>query len=148
MEALIDVLGPFTHDQPVHCGMWEGWSWWYDTGTDPGVNSGAGVYWHEDERPTQQEREQALAEVRELIAAGRVERPDTAPLELPNGCYYVWTGPLRAAAAFAHQPTEPPSLIWPLAASAIRLVPDRRDMHKRREGSLCGAGDTAASASI
>jgi hypothetical protein len=35
VEAIADVLDPFTGDQPVHFGMWDGWSWWYDTGTDP-----------------------------------------------------------------------------------------------------------------
>lgn len=43
VAALIDVLSPLTGDQRVHCGMWDGWGWWYDTGTDPRENSGAGL---------------------------------------------------------------------------------------------------------
>ena len=43
IEALLDVLGPFTGNQPVHCGMWEGWAWWYDTGADPRTAAGMGV---------------------------------------------------------------------------------------------------------
>ena len=26
LEALVDLLGPST---PVHCGMWDGWGWWW-----------------------------------------------------------------------------------------------------------------------
>ena len=65
--------------------MWEGWGWWCETGTDPS--------------------EEAVPE--------RVEHPDAEPLELPNRRYYLWTGPLRSAAAFSDQTADPPSLVWP-----------------------------------
>jgi hypothetical protein len=116
LEALLDVLGPFTGDQPVHAGMWDGWAWLYDTGTDPRTAPGmaVGVAWSEgDERPAQEELDRALAEARETLVAERVERPDAEPLELPYRCYYLWTGPLRSATAFRHQAQDPPSLIWP-----------------------------------
>jgi hypothetical protein len=116
IEALLDLLGPFTGDQPVHCGMWEGWGWWYDTGADPRTAAGMAVVasWPEgDERPAREEIDRALADARERLAAERVERPDVEPLDLPNRRYYLWTGPLRSATAFRHHPHEPPSLIWP-----------------------------------
>ena len=44
IDALLDVLGSFTGDQPVHSGMWEGWSWWYTNeiaiaGTTPVIDA-------------------------------------------------------------------------------------------------------------
>jgi hypothetical protein len=116
IETLLDVLGPFTGEQPVHCGMWEGWGWWYDTGADPRTagGMGVGVCWPEgDDRPAQPEIDRALANAREELAARRVERPDAEPLDLPHRRYHLWTGPLRSATAFCHQPHDPPSLIWP-----------------------------------
>jgi hypothetical protein len=116
IEALLDVLGPFTGEQPVHAGMWDGWGWWYDTGADPRTNAamGLGVVWPVGEpRPTQGEIDRMLADAREQVAAELVERPDVEPLNLPNRCYYLWTGPLRSVIAFRNQPQTPPSLIWP-----------------------------------
>jgi hypothetical protein len=113
---LLAVLGPFAGEQPVHSGMWDGWSWWYDTGTDPRTadGMGVGVFWAEgDGRPPQEEIDRALAASREKVAAERVECPDAEPLHLPWRRYYLWTGPLRSATAFRHQPHNPPSLIWP-----------------------------------
>ena len=116
IEALLDVLGPFTGDQPVHFGMWEGWGWWYDTGGDPRTAAGMAVSiaWPEgDDRPAQEEIDRALADARDELATEPVERPDVEPLDLPHRRYYLWTGPLRSAMAFRHQPHDPPSLIWP-----------------------------------
>ena len=116
IEALLDVLGPFTGDQPVHTGMWEGWAWWYDTGADPRTAPGmaVGTAWPEGEaRPAQEEIDRALVDAREELAAERVECPDVEPLDLPHRRYYLWTGPLRSATGFRHQPLHPPSLIWP-----------------------------------
>ncbi|WP_028063229.1 hypothetical protein [Solirubrobacter soli] len=31
-DALLDVLAPVTGDQPVHCGLWDGWGWLADAG--------------------------------------------------------------------------------------------------------------------
>jgi hypothetical protein len=126
IEALLDVLGSFTGDQPVHCGMWEGWGWWYDTGADPRTALGmaAPVSWPEGaERPAQEQIDRALAEAREELASERVERPDVEPLDLPHRRYHLWTGPLRSATAFRHQPHEPPSLIWPEDRSWFVGVP-------------------------
>ncbi|MBJ7332445.1 MAG: hypothetical protein JHC95_21295 [Solirubrobacteraceae bacterium] len=111
LDALLGVLGGFTGERPVHCGMWDGWSWWFEPGTDPG--RGAGVYWDEGANPTQEEIDRAVAEAREHFVALCVERPAIAPLALPYRDYYVWTGPLRSATAFRHEPHNPPSLIWP-----------------------------------
>jgi hypothetical protein len=116
IEALLDVLGPFTGHQPVHFGMWEGWSWLYDTGGDPRTPAGMAVSiaWPEgDDRPAQEEIDRALADTREELAAQRVECPDVEPLDLPHRRYCLWTGPLRSAMAFRHEPHNPPSLIWP-----------------------------------
>lgn len=116
IEGLLDVLGPFTGDQPVHSGMWDGWAWWYDSGVDPCTAPGMGVFfaWPEgDDRPAQEEITRALADAREELATERVECPDVEPLDLPHRRYYLWTGPLRSARAFGHQPHAPPSLIWP-----------------------------------
>jgi hypothetical protein len=112
IEALINVLEPFPGDQPAHFGIWEGWGWWYDTGTDPRTAPGMAVVvgWPEgDDRPAQEEIDRALADAREELAAERVERPDVEPLDLPHRRYYLWTGPLRSAMAFRQEP----SLIWP-----------------------------------
>jgi hypothetical protein len=116
IEALLDVLGPVTGDQPVHSGMWEGWGWWYDTGADPRTAPGIAVSiaWLEgDDRPAQKEMARALADAREQLATERVECPDVEPLDLPYRRYYLWTGPLRSAMAFRHQSHNPPSLVWP-----------------------------------
>lgn len=117
IDALLDVLGPFSGGQPVHFGMWDGWGWWYDTGADPRTAPGMDVVtaWPEgDHRPAAQEEiDRALADARERLAAERVEYPDVEPLDLPHRRYYLWAGPLRSATAFRHQPHAPPSLIWP-----------------------------------
>ena len=116
LEVLLDALAALTGRQPVHFGMWEGWAWWYDAGSDPRTASGmsAFVTWPEgDDQPVQEENDGALANAREELAADRVERPDAKPLDLPHRRYYLWTGPLRSAMAFAHEPHNPPSLIWP-----------------------------------
>jgi hypothetical protein len=114
IEALLDTLDRFTGDQPVHFGIWEGWPIWYDTGTVPRAGVAIGVYWSEDDDPpTRDELEQARAEGRELVAPQRVETPDADPLDLVHRRYYLWTGPLRSATAFRHEPHSPPSVIWP-----------------------------------
>lgn len=126
IDALLDVLDPFTGDQPVHSAMWEGWAWWYDTGADPRTAPGiaVGIAWPEGEaRPAQEEIDRALVDAREGLAAERVERPDVEPLDLPYRRYYLWTGPLRSATAFCHQPHDPPSLIWPEDRSWFVGVP-------------------------
>jgi hypothetical protein len=126
LEALLDVLGPFTGDKPVHSGMWEGWGWWYDTGADPRTAPGmqAVIAWPEgDDRSAPEQVDRALADAREQLATERVERPDVEPLELPYRRYYLWTGPLRSATAFRHQPHDPPSLIWPEDRSWFVGVP-------------------------
>jgi hypothetical protein len=114
LDALLDVLVPFTGDQSVHAGIWPGFGWMYETGGDPRANSGVGVFWSPDEpRPTQAEIDRTRAEGIEVVAAGRVERPDAESLDLPHRDYYLWTGPLRSALAFRHETWSLPSLIWP-----------------------------------
>jgi hypothetical protein len=124
LERLLDLLDPFTGKQPVHCGMWDGWHWWYRIGTDPRQGTGVSVYWPVDEpRPPQHELDRRLAEGRELVARTRVETPDAEPLEQPFRNYYLWTGPLRSALAFSHHPHQPPSLVWPEDQSWFISVP-------------------------
>src|SRR4051794_22802238 len=116
VEALLAVLAPFTGDPPVHFGMWDGWGWWYDSGTDPRTADGmaVGMFWDEgDDPPSGAEIDRGLAAAREGLAATRIERPDAEPLDLPNRRYHLWTGPLRSATAFREWPHESPSLIWP-----------------------------------
>ena len=119
LEALLDVLGPFTGEQPVHAGMWDGWGWWYDSGADPRTNAamGLGLAWPVGEpRPTQGEIDRLLADTREHVAAELVERPD---LGRPQASEWVPIPLVDGAAAavsrdrFRHQPQDPPSLIWP-----------------------------------
>ena len=113
-DALLDVLEPFTGDQSVHAGIWPGFGWMYETGGDPRANTGVGVYWSPDEpRPTQEEIDRIRAEGIEAVAAQRVESPDAETLNLPWREYYLWTGPLRSALAFGHEPSSLPSLVWP-----------------------------------
>src|SRR3954447_3584125 len=103
IEAVLDVLDPFTGDQPVHFGMWDGWSWWFGTGTDPRTapGIGVGVSWSQDDAPRPREEiDRSLADAREQLAAERVECPDAEPLDLTYRRYYLWTGPLRSATAF------------------------------------------------
>jgi len=126
LEILLDVLSRFSGEQAVHCGTWEGWGWWYDTGADPrmAAGMGVGVAWPEGaDRPAQEEIDRALATAREELAAERVECPDVEPLDLPYRRYYLWTGPLRSATGFRHQPHDPPSLIWPEDRSWFVGVP-------------------------
>jgi hypothetical protein len=126
IECLLEVLGPFTGDQAVHCGMWEGWGWLYDSGDDPRTAPGmaVGVSWPKGEdRPSQDEIDRTLADAREQLAAVRVERPDVEPLDLPDRRYYLWTGPLRSAMAFGREPQDAPSLIWPEDRSWFVGVP-------------------------
>jgi hypothetical protein len=116
LDALLDVLAPFTGDQPVHSGIWSGWAFMYETGDDPRTAPGmsVGISWSPDgPQPTQEEIDRALADAREEMAAHRVEAPDAEPLVLPHREYYLWTGPLRSALAFRHEASSPPSLIWP-----------------------------------
>jgi hypothetical protein len=116
IEVLLDVLRPLTGHQPMHFGMWDGWSWWYDTGGDPRTAAGMSVSiaWPEgNDRPAQGEIDRALADARGELAAQRVECPDVEPLDLPHRRYYLWTGSLLSAIAFRHEPHNPPSLIWP-----------------------------------
>lgn len=112
LEALIDVLERFTRDRPVHCAMWEGWSWWYARGEDPRTGVVKAV-WAETEEPTQEEVDRAPAGAREYLAVDGVQRPDVAPLDLPERRCFVWTGPLASVTALHHQPQDPPALIWP-----------------------------------
>lgn len=124
IETMVDVLDGFTGEQPVHFGIWDGWSFWYDTGADPRAGLAIGVYWSEDDDPpTKDEIERMRAEGRELFAAEHVESPDAERLDLPSRRYFLWTGPLRSATAFRHEPHNPPSLIWPEDRSWFAGIP-------------------------
>lgn len=113
LGALLDVLEPFTGDQPTHSGMWPGFGYMYETGEDPRANAGVGVVWESgDPTPTREEVERVRAEGVEAVAARCVECPDAESLVLPEREYYLWTGPMRSALAFEHQ-SFPPSLVWP-----------------------------------
>jgi hypothetical protein len=113
LEPVLGALEASTQDQRVHTAMWDGWGWWYETGTTPRP-AGVGVYWDQDgPQPSPNEIERARADARDKVADAMVEYPDAAPLELPERRYYVWTGPLRSATAFHDRLHDPPSLIWP-----------------------------------
>jgi hypothetical protein len=132
LDALLDVLEPFTGDQPVHCGLWEGWGWLYDHGADPARASGMAALVRSPARRSWWDvraRLRARSERAEEKAAGdawlaevRVERPASRPLAHPHRNYYLWTGPLRSVAALRHWP-DPPSLVWPEDRSWFVAVP-------------------------
>jgi hypothetical protein len=123
VDVLVTVLERFTGEQPVHCGMWDGWSWFMPPGRDPG----AGIYIRPRSEPVetfdaetyQYTREQLdrieylRAAARERFEAEGARHPCVEPLRLPHRNYYLWTGPLRSVTAFRHEPHNPPSLVWP-----------------------------------
>lgn len=112
LQPLLDRLDAFTGNQLVCTAIWEGWGWFYETGTTPRPNGG--VYWDQDgPRPSAEELERARAQARREVAEAMVEFPDVTPLELPARRYYTWTGPLQSATAFREWLHSPPSLIWP-----------------------------------
>src|SRR5947207_1081964 len=81
-QSVLDVLDHLSQDQPVHSGMWDGWAWWYPTGSDPRTADGigVGVAWPEGDRPSQDEIDRALADAREQLVGIRVEQLDVEPL--------------------------------------------------------------------
>jgi hypothetical protein len=108
LDPVLETLARFTDGQPVHTAMWDGWDWWYPTGTVPHP-TGIGVFWDPDgPRPSPEELERARAHVRADVARDMVEIPDVAPLDLPHRRYYVWTGPLHSATAFRGSLHAPP----------------------------------------
>jgi hypothetical protein len=116
LDALLDVLEPFSAAQTVHSGIWPGFGWMYDRSEDARAVAGASLSFfgpEEGPRPTQDQLGRRRAEAAEQVAADLVEQPQTAPLELPYREYYLWAGPLRSALAFRQHPYSPPSLIWP-----------------------------------
>jgi hypothetical protein len=115
LDVLVDVLEPFTGVQPVHAGLWTGFSFLYDYGTDPRHSSGIGVLvgWAEDEpRPSEEEIAAAQAEAWDQLAPTLVERPAAPMLLLPHREHHLWTGTLADVAAFRHH-GQAPSLWWP-----------------------------------
>lgn len=116
---LIGALGRFTGDQPVHCGMWDGFGWW----RTPGARSEIGLYWEEGYEPTPEDIESALARGRAWAAAREIPRPAVELLRLPHRDYYLWTGPLDTALAFEGVDADPPSLVWPDDRSWFLGVP-------------------------
>ncbi|GAA4415083.1 hypothetical protein GCM10023169_01100 [Georgenia halophila] len=131
LDALLNVLEPFTGEQAVHCGIWTGWGWMYDHGDDPVTARGMAVLvarrgWRGRVSrwasavvgrfpavPDAMARSRPGAEAEEHLRTVRVERPDAPMLALPHPEYHLWTGPLRSATAFRQWPHDPPSLIWP-----------------------------------
>jgi hypothetical protein len=120
---VLSRLDAVTGDQSVYTAMWDGWGWWYQTGTTPRPG-GVGVFWDEEgPEPSRDEIERARADARDEVARDMVEYPDVAPLDLPNRRYYVWTGPLLSATAFHARLHDPPSLIWPRDRSWFVGIP-------------------------
>lgn len=116
LARVLEVLAPVTGDQPVHCGLWDGWGFLYDHGADPRTAPGTGVVvgWDvDDPRPDPDEIARSLAEGQEELARRRVERPAAEPLRLPHREYVLWTGPLRSALALDGAEAAAPSLVWP-----------------------------------
>lgn len=115
LDVLTAVLASFTGDQPVHAGLWTGFSFLYDHGTDPRDTSGIGVLvgWAEDEPPpSEEEVAAAQAEAWDQLAPTLVERPVAPMLLLPHREYHLWTGTLADVAAFRHH-DQSPNLWWP-----------------------------------
>jgi hypothetical protein len=113
VRRVLDVLAPVTGTQPVHCGLWEGWGFLHDPGTDPRTASGMGTALLMAPGATPGERARAEAEAAAVLAAVRVERPAAERLELPHRAYHLWTGPLRAVLALDAAMHDLPSLVWP-----------------------------------
>lgn len=143
LDALLDVLEPFTGDQRVHCALWEGWGWLYDHGVDPRRAPGMSAFallaesvpwWDVRGRVrARAARRSAQARAEDRLADRRVERPAARPLEHPGRSYYLWTGPLRAVTAL-HDWPDPPSLVWPDDRSWFLSVPEYT-----REAAVAGA---------
>ncbi|SFK14340.1 hypothetical protein [Cellulomonas sp. KH9] len=126
LARLLDALAPATGDQPVHCGLWEGFGFLFDHGADPrhAPGMGVGIGWDPaGPVPDAAEIARARAEGEEAMAARRLERPAAEPLDLPHRAYHLWTGPLRAALALRDLPGDAPSLIWPEDRSWFVGVP-------------------------
>jgi hypothetical protein len=133
LDALLDVLEPFTGDQPVHCGLWEGWGWLYDHGADPARAAGMAALVRSPDRPSwwdvrarlraRSERAEGKAAGDAWLAEVRVERPASRSLVHPHRNDYLWTGPLRSATALRQWPHDPPSLMWPEDRSWFVGVP-------------------------
>ncbi|MBO3095590.1 hypothetical protein [Cellulomonas dongxiuzhuiae] len=126
LARLLDALTPATGDQPVHCGLWEGFGFLFDHGTDPryAPGMGVGVGWDPaGPVPDAAEIARARAEAEDALAARRLERPAADPLHLPHRAYHLWTGPLPAALALRDLPGDAPSLVWPEDRSWFVGVP-------------------------
>lgn len=112
--ALATRLAPWTGVQPVHGGLWEGWSTLYDRGG--GVRSSGTavvVAWdHDGPRPTEAEVAEARRAAEEDLLARLIARPAAERLHLPHRDYHLWTGALRSIAAL-QDTVELPSLVWP-----------------------------------
>lgn len=112
MLAVVETLQPIMGDERVHCAMWDGFPFWYETGGDPVKHAAAGTFvvsWDGDP-PTQAEIDRVRAEMAVRDARDLVERPAATPLRLPHRDLHVWTGPPRSVSAL---PDQIPSLVWP-----------------------------------
>lgn len=121
LDPVLAMVAGCTGDQPVHTGIWDGWGWFYPTGTTPRP-TGVGVCW-DGPRPSPEELQRARVEARADVARDMVEIPDVEPLDLPHRRYYVWTGPLQSVTAFRAWLHDPPSLIWPQDRSWFVGIP-------------------------
>ena len=134
LAAVLEVLGPWTGEQAVHVGLWEGWGFLYDHGKDPATAPGMGVFLAVEGRPrwwqrgrrareVRGEMRRALAEARASLADQRVERPAAAPLDYPHRARFLWTGPLESALALRRHDVLP-SVVWPEDRSWFLGIPE------------------------
>jgi len=139
-DAVVEVLGPFTGEQAVHCGVWEGWPWWYPTGGDPSRPQGTevGIAWPEGASPTQAEIDRALAEAREHLAADSVEFSRRAAARAPASALLPGDRATAIGDGAARQIGGP--AIAGLARGSL-LVSRRADLDQRDRGRRHEAAD-------
>lgn len=114
LDALLEVLDPWTARATLHGTLWEGWASLYDQGG--GVrSSGTAVMlaWdREGPDPTAEELAEARREAERELLDRLVARPTADRLRLPHRNYHLWTGSRRSVAALLGL-VELPSHVWP-----------------------------------
>ncbi|MFI2102842.1 hypothetical protein ACH436_06085 [Isoptericola sp. NPDC019693] len=114
LDALLEVLDPWTGESPLRGTLWEGWPNLYAPGGGV-ASSGVAVMlaWDPDEpEPSAQELAEARREAEQELLDRLVARPLADRLRLPHREYHVWTGTSRTVTGLLDA-VELPSHVWP-----------------------------------